>query len=238
MTDNMIIYNQVRTTPDNAKTAILNGKLKGKTDINPMFRIETLTKMFGPVGIGWYYDVLRIEYLSIPDTQEIACFVDINLFYKWENEWSKPVFGTGGSMLLENFRNAGLKTNDDGYKMALTDAISVAAKELGVSADVYWEKGETKYNRPAPPSAPHESVPVESQKINKPESKEPVKVTYACPPSEFDRRRNEVVKITREKGKTSDDYNAAKEQIDTRSLKEMTTPEYDAFLLKLTDALK
>jgi hypothetical protein len=66
----------------------------------------------------------------------------------------------------------------------------------------------------------------------------PAKVTYACPPSEFDRRRNEVVKITKEKGKTSDDYNSAKEQIDTRSLKEMTTPEYDAFLLKLTDALK
>ena len=30
--------------------------------------------------------------------------------------------------------------------MALTDAISVACKALGMGADVYWEKDTTKYN--------------------------------------------------------------------------------------------
>ena len=31
-------------------------------------------------------------------------------------------------------------------KMALTDAISVACKSLGIGADVYWNKDNTKYN--------------------------------------------------------------------------------------------
>src|SRR5574344_2027264 len=78
------------------------------------------------------------------------CFVDINLYYKQDGQWSEPVFGTGGSMLVENFRSAGIKSNDDGYKMAYTDAISVACKLLGMSADVYWQAGESKYTRQAP----------------------------------------------------------------------------------------
>ena len=40
----------------------------------------------------------------------------------------------------------GLYVNDECYKMALTDAISVACKALGMGADVYWNKDTTKYN--------------------------------------------------------------------------------------------
>jgi hypothetical protein len=235
MSDNMIIYNQVRTTPENAKTAISSGKLKGKTDINPMFRIETLTKVFGPIGIGWYYDVLRIENLTIPETQEIACFVDINLFYKWEGEWSKPVFGTGGSMLLENFTHAGLKTNDDGYKMALTDAISVAAKELGVSADVYWAKGETKYNRAQP--EPFEKIPVESQKINIPENKTPAKVTVTVQPDELSRRIKEVGELQKKYNISPEKMKVITDDLKVRRLNEMTAGEYEDFLVAFKNAV-
>ena len=34
------------------------------------------------------------------------------------------------------------------YKMALTDALSVACKALGIGADVYWAAGHTKYDAP------------------------------------------------------------------------------------------
>lgn len=36
--------------------------------------------------------------------------------------------------------------DDDAYKKAYTDAISVAAKALGIGADVYFEKDVTKYD--------------------------------------------------------------------------------------------
>lgn len=154
---NMRFYDALRTTPKEALREITSGKLKGKSDINPMHRLEQLTKLFGPVGIGWNYKVTRMEAMPIEATNEIMCFVDIELRYKDGDSWSEPVYGTGGSMLVENFRNAGLKSNDDGFKMALTDAISVACKQLGMSADVYWAAGETKYNRDEPeaPTAPN-----------------------------------------------------------------------------------
>lgn len=152
--DNMAIYNAFRNTPATALKPILEGKLKGKSDINPMWRIEKLTEQFGPIGIGWNYKVTRLERVEVPQTQEVMCFVDIELYYKHGEAWSEPLFGTGGSMLVDNFRNAGVKANDDGFKMALTDAISVACKQLGMAADVYWAAGETKYSRLVPEAKP------------------------------------------------------------------------------------
>jgi hypothetical protein len=39
----------------------------------------------------------------------------------------------------------GLRTSDECFKMALTDAISVSCKALGIGSDVYWNKDKTKY---------------------------------------------------------------------------------------------
>ena len=51
-TDNLEIYNSIRNVPQEAQKPIEGGRLKGKTDINPMWRIKALTEQFGPVGIG------------------------------------------------------------------------------------------------------------------------------------------------------------------------------------------
>ena len=173
MSENMSLYNAFRNTPDEAKKAINDGKLKGKTDINPMFRIEQLTKQFGPCGIGWKVVPTRIEYLAVPQRDEVMCFVDINLYYKQDGQWSEPVFGTGGSMLVENFCSAGIKSNDDGYKMAYTDAISVACKLLGMSADVYWKAGESKYSRAEPDN------PIPASKLAETQKTSPAQVTVS-----------------------------------------------------------
>lgn len=139
----MQIYNNVRKVPDNAVRPIEAGRLKGKSDINPMWRIKVLTEQFGPCGIGWYSEILK-EWLETGASGEIAAFVNINLYIKVDGEWSKPIPGIGGSMFVANERN-GLYVSDECYKMAYTDAISVACKALGVGADVYWDKDTTKY---------------------------------------------------------------------------------------------
>lgn len=46
--------------------------------------------------------------------------------------------------------------SDECFKMALTDAISVAAKAIGIGADVYWEKDKTKYTNPNTDDLPFE----------------------------------------------------------------------------------
>ena len=139
------LYNKVRVVPEEAKKEIRGGRLKGMTDINPMWRIKCLTEQFGPCGFGWYYEITDKWIETCMAKDEITANIKINLYIKQNDEWSKPVQGIGGSMLVASERN-GLYVNDECYKMALTDAISVACKALGMGADVYWGNDNTKYN--------------------------------------------------------------------------------------------
>lgn len=161
---NMRIYNQVRAVPEEAKREIAAGRLKGKTDINPMWRIKALTEQFGICGIGWKY-VIKDKRLEAGADGEMSAFVDIDLFIKVGGDWSEAIPGTGGSAFVAKERN-GLYMSDECFKMALTDAISVACKALGFGADVYWQADATKYPpRPtANPEAEPDVITVEQRK--------------------------------------------------------------------------
>ena len=141
---NLGLWNKFRQVPTEAQRRISGGRLNGKTDINPVWRMKALTEFFGPVGIGWRYEILD-KRLVDGANGEIAAFVDINLYYKLGGEWSEPIPGTGGSMLIAK-EKSGLYTSDECFKMALTDAISVACKALGVAADIYWQTDPSKYD--------------------------------------------------------------------------------------------
>ena len=144
--ENLRIYEQVRSVPAEAKKNIGGGRLKGMTDINPMWRIKKLTEVFGVCGIGWKYEIVEKWIETAMAKDEITANVIINLYIRdEEGKWSDPIPGIGGSMLVAS-EQKGLYVNDECYKMALTDAISVACKALGMGADVYWEKDTTKYN--------------------------------------------------------------------------------------------
>ena len=167
MAENLDIYNAVRNVPADAKKAIRGGRLNGKTDINPMWRIKTLTEHFGPCGIGWSYEITK-QWLETGHGGEIAAFCNINLYVCVNGEWSRAIPGTGGSAFVAS-ESKGLYTSDECFKMALTDALSVACKALGFGADVYWEADSTKYDvrpatrraaapAPAPAPAPAEEV--------------------------------------------------------------------------------
>lgn len=158
--ENLAIYNAVRSVPDSAKRQIGAGRLKGKTDINPMWRLKTLTEQFGPCGIGWKY-VITDKRLEQGANGEVAAFLDIDLFVKVDGAWSDAIPGTGGSAFVAR-EKSGLYTSDECFKMALTDAISVACKALGFGADVYWEADRSKYDKPAPVTYPKGTVICES----------------------------------------------------------------------------
>lgn len=142
--DNLKLYEAIRQVPEEAQKPIQGGRLKGMTDINPMWRIKTLTEQFGVCGIGWYYEILE-ERIEEGANGERVALVKINLYIKHDGEWSKPIVGTGGSMLVAKERG-GLYTSDEAFKMALTDAISVSCKALGMGADIYWQGDRTKYD--------------------------------------------------------------------------------------------
>lgn len=146
MNSNLDLYNKVRTVPQEAQKEIQAGRLKGKTDINPMWRIKTLTEQFGVCGFGWKTEIVR-EWLEAGANGEITANVEIRLYVKQDGAWSDAIPGIGGSALVAK-ETAGLRTDDDCYKKAYTDAISVACKALGIGADVYFAKDSTKYDAP------------------------------------------------------------------------------------------
>lgn len=150
--DKMTIYESSRVVPTEAIRAINAGRLKGKSEINPMWRIKKLTELFGPCGIGWKYEITDTKFVPFESTGEIACFVSVNLYYRDEGEktgikWSDPIPGVGGNKFAQK-ESGGIYVNDECVKMALTDALSVACKALGVGADVYWSADATKYTAP------------------------------------------------------------------------------------------
>lgn len=133
--ENLRYWNQLHKPPTSALKPISGGRLKGKSDISPQWRIKAMTEVFGPCGIGWKYTVDRF-WTEKGDGARVAAFAQISLFYKDGDQWSDPVPGIGGSMLVEQESKAPY-TSDEAYKMALTDALSVAMKAIGVAAEVY-----------------------------------------------------------------------------------------------------
>ena len=170
MSDNLAIWNAVKQPPPTALHTINAGRLRGKTDINPQWRYKTMTEQFGVCGIGWDYEVARVWQEPAPDNQVFA-FAEIKLYIKVGDEWSRPIPGLGGSMLIAKEKE-GLHASDEGYKMAITDALSVAMKMLGIGADIYaglWDG--SKYASPQPEpikysSAPQKAPPAPSSKAS------------------------------------------------------------------------
>lgn len=141
--ENLELYNKVRQVPKDAQRTISAGRLRGFTDINPMWRIKCLTEQFGPCGIGWYYKPIDKWIETIGN--ETCAFVVIELYVLHEGKWSQPISGSGGSKLATK-EKTGVYVSDECYKMATTDALSVACKNLGIGADIYWGESRTKYD--------------------------------------------------------------------------------------------
>lgn len=139
----MAIWKDLSTPPDWAKKPIAAGRLKGKTDINPMWRYEAMTFQFGPCGEGWKYTIDKLWKEDANDGCVIV-FALVTLYIKNGDNWSEGIPGIGGNQMVQ-IEKTGLHANDECYKMAVTDALSVACKVIGVGADIYKGLSDSKH---------------------------------------------------------------------------------------------
>lgn len=151
-------WNLLKQPPVSALKQIEAGRLKGKSDIRPQWRYQIMTEVFGVCGIGWKYEVVRV-WREEAINGEIFAFAEVNVYVKDNEQWSAPIPATGGSMLVE-METKGLYVNDEGYKMAVTDALGTAMKMLGVAADIYLNLFDgTKYkNATSAPQSPVQTI--------------------------------------------------------------------------------
>ena len=177
--ENMKIWDAVKQPPKEALKQIGGGRLKGMTDVNPQWRYQAATEQFGPCGIGWKYEIKRLWLEPGPDNQ-IFAFAEIDFSYKTEDGmWSDAIPGIGGSMLVPK-ESSGLHANDEGYKMAVTDALSVAMKMLGFGADIYAGRWDGSKYKEAPQSQKVISRPSSSSTEDKTEEAEVLDELKRC----------------------------------------------------------
>lgn len=172
--ENLAIYDRMRQVPQEAIKTIRGGKLNGFSDINPMWRIKRMTEVFGAYGTGWRMEIVDRwkEEMQTSSGTEVSANVMVAVSYRTEtNEWSEPAYGFGGNKLCGKGKGGDL--DDEAWKMALTDAIGVAMKLLGMAADIYFEKdvrmkdNMTKYSEytdaPAPAPRARRAAPAPAQ---------------------------------------------------------------------------
>ncbi|MBZ9894202.1 hypothetical protein LB545_07575 [Mesorhizobium sp. BR1-1-6] len=135
MTENTKLWDLLgRTDPAATKGFTRGGGFKG-TAIKPMWSYRRMTEEFGPCGQGW--GVGMPEFQVVPATDgEILVYCTVYVWYRHEDKPSEQVYGVGGDKVVAKF-SSGLKSDDEAFKKAFTDAVTNALKLIGVGADVH-----------------------------------------------------------------------------------------------------
>lgn len=122
-------------------TKPITGKPYKGTSPNPQYVIRCLTEMFGPVGVGFGWEVQAEGFEHIGD--EVLHWCRIRF---WHSDATAPGFSSyGQTKALMKTRN-GFMSDEDAPKKSLTDAITKAAAQVGVGANIFlgrWD--DNKY---------------------------------------------------------------------------------------------
>src|SRR4029077_10190912 len=116
-----------------------SGGFKG-TAIKPIESGRRMTEHFGPCGVGWGMDKPEFQLVPIEGNGEIMVFCTVSIWYSEPSATPSPyrcsVYGVGGDKVVT--RGAGgLRTSDEAFKSAYTDALGNAMKQIGMAADIH-----------------------------------------------------------------------------------------------------
>lgn len=131
MNDKTALWDRLgRTDPKHTKSFQRAGGFRG-TAIKPMWSFRRMTEEFGPCGQGWGINEPKFQIVETSDETLVYCTVSV-----WHGDREQIVFGVGGDKAMAKF-NSGIRTDDEAFKKAFTDAVTNALKLIGVGADVH-----------------------------------------------------------------------------------------------------
>lgn len=132
-TENTELWDRLgKTDPKHTKSFTRGGGFKG-TAIKPMWSYRRMTEEFGPCGTGW--GVGEPVFQVVPGADgEVLVYCTASVWYARNGTCS--VYGVGGDKVVNKF-SSGLKSDDEAFKKAFTDAVTNALKLIGVGADVH-----------------------------------------------------------------------------------------------------
>ncbi len=130
-----------RTDPQYTKEFRRSGGFKGD-QIDPTWRMQRMTEVFGPVGKGWGYE--QVEWTIA----ERMIFICVRVWYRdpetGEQCWTGVQWG--GTELMAKNRDGTERSNDESFKMSITDGVGKCLVQLGLGADIYLgQYSDSKY---------------------------------------------------------------------------------------------
>lgn len=141
----MDIWEGLRTPdPRRTKRFQRSGGFKG-TAVAPIHVAERLTRVFGPCGFGWGWDIKQVDYVPPAAPQVVNVTIrfwwrmsglthsgDVHLVPNGRAEFDH----VGGSAMVKGSGDKA-RYDDEALKGAVTDAIGKAALQIGMSADIH-----------------------------------------------------------------------------------------------------
>lgn len=112
-------------------TKPITGKPYKGTSPNPHYVIRCLTEMFGPVGEGFGWEVTAEGFQ--PVGEELLHWCRIRF---WHGD-GKGFDAYGQTKALMKTRKGDMLSDEDAPKKSLTDAITKAAAQVGVGANIF-----------------------------------------------------------------------------------------------------
>lgn len=119
-----------KTDPKHTSKFKRSGGFSG-TAIKPIWSIRSMTEEFGPCGSGW--GINEPSFQVVPSTDETLVFCTVSI---WHGQRENVVYGVGGDKVVAKF-SSGIRSDDEAFKKAFTDAVTNAMKMIGVGADVH-----------------------------------------------------------------------------------------------------
>jgi hypothetical protein len=105
------------------------------TSIDPHYQVKRATETFGPVGIGWGWELAEEVILLQGKDGEISLLkAKVTIWYLDPRNQERR---TCGPVLGMNMISTGGRVDDDAGKKAVTDALTKGLSYLGFSADVF-----------------------------------------------------------------------------------------------------
>jgi hypothetical protein len=121
-----------KTDPKHTKGFKRAGGFSG-TAIKPIYSYRKMTEEFGSCGEGW--GVNEPTFQVLPGAEgEVLVYCTVSIWYGPAPV--RVVYGVGGDKVITKF-SSGLKSDDEAFKKAFTDAVTNALKLIGVGADVH-----------------------------------------------------------------------------------------------------
>lgn len=118
----------------------------GSTSINTTYAFKRATEQFGPIGIGWGYEIISDEIIEgaqkkfgAKDSEQIVTLKihTLRIKFWYIHDDKRGEFEQFGHTDFVSVNKFGAHTESEPQKKSLSDAIKKSLSMLGFSADIY-----------------------------------------------------------------------------------------------------